>query len=269
MSCGGVARCTPSGVPGGHRSEKLAFLAREVRDDSNTSDAGAPFGMNGESLAISMDLHLSTLPKSQQRLWGELDQVPTDFVLYGGTALALRLGHRISVDFDFFNASPFEPDELIARIPFAKGSEILQSSANALTILVDRGAPVKVSFFGGLGFGRMEDPQSAADNNVAIASVIDVFASKLKTILQRSEAKDYIDIAAILASGVSLEKGLGAARALYGEGMNTLLPLKALCYFGDGDLETLSLEVREQLVAAVAGLGEIPGMVRRSGKLIG
>jgi hypothetical protein len=104
---------------------------------------------------------------------------------------------------------------------------------------------------------------------VAIASVIDVFASKLKTILQRSEAKDYIDIAAILASGVSLEKGLGAARALYGEGMNTLLPLKALCYFGDGDLETLSLEVREQLLAAVAGVGQIPGMERRSGKLIG
>ena len=113
-------------------------------------------------------------------------------------------------------------------------------------------------------------PLSGADPvGLAIASVIDVFASKLKTILQRSEAKDYIDIAAILASGVSLEKGLGAVRALYGEGMNTLLPLKALCYFGDGDLETLSLEVREQLLAAVAGLGEIPGMVRRSGKLIG
>jgi hypothetical protein len=181
--------------------------------------------------------------------------VPTGFVLYSGTALALRLGHRISVDFDFFSTESFQPVRLKEAIPFAKEGEILQSSADALTLLIDRGGPVKVSFFGGLGFGRMEDPQSAADNNVAIASVIDVFASKLKTILQRSEAKDYIDIAAILASGVSLEKGLGAARALYGEGMNTLLPLKALCYFGDGDLETLSLEVREQLVAAVAGLG--------------
>jgi hypothetical protein len=247
----------------------LAFLAREVRDDSDPSYAGAPFGMNGESLAISMDLHLSTLPKSQQTLWRELDQVPTGFVLYGGTALALRLGHRISVDFDFFSTEPFQPAQLKESIPFAKRSEILQSSANALTILVDRGAPVKVSFFGGLGFGRMEDPQFAADNNVAIASLIDVFASKLKTILQRSQAKDYIDIAAILSSGVSLEKGLGAAQALYGEGINTLLPLKALCYFGDGDLETLSLEVREQLVAAVAGVGQIPGMERRSGKLIG
>jgi hypothetical protein len=216
-----------------------------------------------------MALHLSTLPESQQRLWGELDQVPPGFVLYGGTALALRLGHRISVDFDFFSSKSFQPAQLKEAIPFTKEGEILQSSADALTMLVDRGGPVKVSFFGGLGFGRMEDPQTAPDNGVAIASVIDVFASKLKTILQRSEAKDYNDIAAILASGVSLEKGLGAARALYGQEMNMLLPLKALCYFEDGDLQTLSPEVREQLLAAVARLGQIPGMERRSGKLIG
>jgi hypothetical protein len=216
-----------------------------------------------------MALHLSTLPESQQRLWGELDQVPPGFVLYGGTALALRLGHRISVDFDFFSSKSFQPAQLKEAIPFTKEGEILQSSADALTMLVDRGGPVKVSFFGGLGFGRMEDPQTASDNGVAIASVIDVFASKLKTILQRSEAKDYNDIAAILDSGVSLEKGLGAARALYGQEMNMLLPLKALCYFEDGDLQTLSPEVREQLLAAVARLGQIPGMERRSGKLIG
>jgi hypothetical protein len=216
-----------------------------------------------------MDLHLSTLPESQQRLWGELDQVPRSFVLYGGTALALRLGHRISVDFDFFSSESFDPELLKESIPFAKEAEILQIGADAMTMLVDRGGPVKVSFFGGLGFGRLEDPQTASGNGIAIASVIDVFASKLKTILQRSETKDYIDIAAILASGIPLEKGLGAARALYGQEMNMLLPLKALCYFEDGDLQTLSPEVREQLLAAVARLGQIPGMVRRSGKLIG
>ncbi len=57
--------------------------------------------------------------------------------------------------------------------------------------------------------------------------------------------------------------------ALYGGGMNPLLPLKALCYFEDGDLATLSPDVRERLLAAVAGVGEIPGMEHRSVKLIG
>jgi len=205
-----------------------------------------------------MDLHLSILPESQRKLWNELNQVPPEFVLYGGTALALRLGHRISVDFDFFTSSPFQPDELIAQIPFAQGGEILQSSANALTILVDRGAPVKVSFFGNLGFGPMEEPEISKDNGLKIASVIDIMASKLKTILQRSEAKDYIDIAEILRSGLSLEQGLGASKAVYGGSMNTMLPLKALCYFDDGDLGTLSQQVKDCLLTAVAGVGEIP-----------
>jgi hypothetical protein len=42
---------------------------------------------------------LDILPVSQRRLWPELDAVPSDFVLYGGTGLALQLGHRVSEDF--------------------------------------------------------------------------------------------------------------------------------------------------------------------------
>jgi hypothetical protein len=41
------------------------------------------------------------LPESQLRLWPELEAVPSDFILYGGTGLALQLGHRASEDFDF------------------------------------------------------------------------------------------------------------------------------------------------------------------------
>jgi hypothetical protein len=41
------------------------------------------------------------LPAAQLRLWRELSAVPDEFVLYGGTAIALHLGHRTSVDFFF------------------------------------------------------------------------------------------------------------------------------------------------------------------------
>ena len=47
---------------------------------------------------------LAALPTAQQALWPSLSQVPTGFVLYGGTALALRLGHRQSVDFDYLGS---------------------------------------------------------------------------------------------------------------------------------------------------------------------
>jgi hypothetical protein len=57
---------------------------------------------------------LAVLPQAQRVLWPSLSQVPTGFVLYGGTALALRLGHRQSVDFDFFTSRPFSPVALQA-----------------------------------------------------------------------------------------------------------------------------------------------------------
>lgn len=212
---------------------------------------------------------LSILPAPQQQLWKELNAVPSDFVLYGGTALALRLGHRASVDFDFFSASAFLPDELQNRLPFAKDSEVLQSSSNTLTILVDRDGPVKVSFFGKLTFGQVQAPDVASANNIKVASIADIFATKLKTILQRSEAKDYLDIAVILKSGVSLETGLGDAKAIFGNGFNPLLPLKALCYFEDGDLRTLPGEIRDQLTQAAGSLKDIPTIKCQSAQIGG
>jgi len=65
---------------------------------------------------------LDILPAAQRSLWADLSCVPTDFVLYGGTALALRLAHRISEDFDFFSLQPFAPDDLERRTPLLQGS---------------------------------------------------------------------------------------------------------------------------------------------------
>ena len=48
-------------------------------------------------------LQLHCLPAAQRRLWNELGNVPPEFVLCGGTALALLLGHRRSIDYDFFS----------------------------------------------------------------------------------------------------------------------------------------------------------------------
>jgi hypothetical protein len=62
--------------------------------------------------------NLAMLPPPQLRLWQDLDATPKSFTLYGGTALALRLGHRVSIDFDFFSNQPFDPDDLAASIPY-------------------------------------------------------------------------------------------------------------------------------------------------------
>jgi hypothetical protein len=59
---------------------------------------------------------LDVLPAGQRLLWPELVQTPSHFTLYSGTAIALRLGHRQSVDFDFFTRKSFEPYERAALI---------------------------------------------------------------------------------------------------------------------------------------------------------
>jgi len=190
---------------------------------------------------------LDVLPAPQRRLWDELTQTPKDFVLYGGTALALRLGHRSSEDFDFFSSWSFAPDALQRAIPYLIGAETSQSEANTLTVIVDRSGPVKVSFFGGLKLNRVEDPEPISGKQIRVASLVDVAATKMVTIQQRAQAKDYLDIVALADAGVSLSRALAAADAVYGPTFNGVLSLKALTYFADGNLQSLSPAVQTKL----------------------
>jgi hypothetical protein len=195
---------------------------------------------------------LGTLPPAQRRLWEELGGVPRGFVLYGGTALALRFEHRSSEDFDFFANHPFVPGELEAEIPFLRGAVRLQSSPNTLVSRIDRCGPVKVSFFGDLGLRRVHDPDAVEGlPGLRIASPLDLAATKVKVVQDRAESKDYLDVSRLLADGLGLAEALGAAGAVYGPTFNPLPSLKALCYFGDGDLMSLPHDVRARLAEAV------------------
>jgi len=107
---------------------------------------------------VAFNTQLDVLPQSQRALWAELEAIPDNFVLYGGTAIALRLGHRSSVDFDFFSSAPVDVDRLFADVPCLADSEILQQVHNTLTVSVNRTEPVKLSFFGEIGFGRVGSP---------------------------------------------------------------------------------------------------------------
>src|SRR5204863_706052 len=73
---------------------------------------------------------LEILPPSQRRIWPEHCAIPKDFVLYGGTALALHLGHRESANFDFFGGRKFDVRALETGIPFLAGAKIIQRTAS-------------------------------------------------------------------------------------------------------------------------------------------
>jgi hypothetical protein len=123
---------------------------------------------------------------------------------------------------------------------------------------------VKVSFFGGLTIGRVAEPEPSSDGVAVLASPLDLLATKLKVLLQRAERKDYDDVAVLLASGLTLTEGLGAARALYGSAFPVSEALKALVYFADGDLDELPASTQQQLIEAVKAVDAVPVLERSS-----
>ena len=197
------------------------------------------------------------LPVAQQRLWSELAPLKAlGYVLYGGTAIALRLGHRQSLDFDFFTSRPVSREGLRKSLSFLRDAEVTQDSGNTFEVLTASG--VKVSFFGGLDFGRTGTPQETTDGVLLVASLTDLMATKLKVILQRSAAKDYQDIAAMVRDGVRVDVGLAAAEQMFKPTFPPSESLKAMVYFADGDLHRLSPADREVLRAAASGVRSLP-----------
>lgn len=210
---------------------------------------------------------LDILPEAQRRLWNEFRaDLPSSFVLYGGTALALRTGSRESEDFDFFSNDPLDAHSLRRTLPFLVGAELIQSEPSTATFLVDRFGRVKISFFGSLSLGRVGEVSLCEDNGVRVASLLDLAAQKVRVVQVRAERKDYLDLMTLLAHGVTLPMALGAAEALYPD-FAPLVTLKALSYFGDGDLPALPTHVKETLANAAAAVQTPSRTVRLSHRL--
>jgi hypothetical protein len=209
-------------------------------------------------MPLSFEPHTAILPPAQREIWPQLAPAAAlSFVLYEGTAIALHLGHRRSLDFDFFSAAPLDKPRLVKVFQFLKDARTLQEDPQVLTVSAKTATvPVKISFFGTITIGHINPPLRTADNVLLLASLEDLLATKLKAILDRAEAKDYSDIAAIIGARISLEKSLGAFSAMFGN--DPALSLKALGYFKGGDLPSLPKREQEVLQTARDRVVAIP-----------
>lgn len=170
---------------------------------------------------------IDILPEAQKILWPMLKEVPKDFVLYGGTAVALRYGHRKSVDFDFFSSLP---DNAITnstqKLSFIKkyainyNSPSLQTTANASQVIYDldmgKGNLVEITFLRDPNFigGAINAPHISIDNGVKVASPLDLMAAKINAALFRQSVKDLVDIAEMIKNNVSFLRGFASAMSL-------------------------------------------------------
>lgn len=205
-----------------------------------------------------MKWHLDVLPAVQGRLWSlRIHAGFPGWVLYGGTALALRLGHRESIDFDFFSSQPIAP--LDFKEANSLQGDVLQAAPNTLSVLHEG---VKISFFGGLSLHVVSPPDLL--EACPVASLEDLAACKLAALVNRIEIKDYLDIAALLESGLSLAYMLGCADAVYRGEFPVAACLKSLTWFDSPELADLSKTHRQLLEKAAIAVEKIPAVTHKS-----
>ncbi|MBL7957539.1 MAG: nucleotidyl transferase AbiEii/AbiGii toxin family protein [Flavobacteriales bacterium] len=165
------------------------------------------------------------------------------FYLAGGTALALQIGHRDSIDFDFFKEGGFDADQLFDRLRAATDLPIVkvQEERNTLGVVID--ADIKVSFMR-YPYSLLK-PLLRADH-MDLASLADIGCMKLSAITGRGTMKDYVDLYFILQR-MPLQELL-ALCALKLPQLDRGFILKALAYFDDLEPEPI-LYVPGQAVA--------------------
>jgi hypothetical protein len=182
------------------------------------------------------------------------------FYLAGGTALALQLGHRTSVDFDWFrNGEMFEPLEVAAEL--RGGGVPLHVVSTSQGTIHGEVEGIRVSWIA-YRYPLLEPTLRWDALGCSMASPIDIAAMKLAAVAQRGARKDFYDIAALQRSGVDLRSMIEAYRRRYGV-EDIAHVLRALVWFADAERDhavagsSMSWEqVRREVEAAVRRLAQ-------------
>ncbi len=172
-------------------------------------------------------LYKETISRTALGLLNRLmqDSEINDFVLVGGTALALQIGHRISIDFDLFTDKAFDEQVLADYLRKSYQFEMDFISANTLKGEIE-GIQIDC-----IAHQYPWIEKTATNENIRLASLYDIAAMKLNAIAgSRTRLKDFIDIA-FLSGEMTFNKMLDGYERKYNS--NQVIPVKALTYFDD------------------------------------
>lgn len=189
--------------------------------------AVAPSG--GAHLEINM-LHTEALTEEANKLFPKLSAFRENFYLAGGTALALQMGHRISVDFDIFSSNQIKKTLLAQVEAIYEGMpmEILVNNSRELTLLIQG---VKHTF---LHYPFPVILPFTENNSLPFLSAKEILATKAYTIGRRGAFKDYVDLSVGISSKISsLQEIINLAREKYDESFNDRLFLEQTVYLDD------------------------------------
>jgi hypothetical protein len=177
-------------------------------------------------------MFFETLPTSAQRIFARLGREPSvrPFYLAGGSACALQLGHRISVDLDFFAPEMYELAQLVPRLEKIGKVTIQQQSRGTFVGLL---ANTQISFFY-YGYPLLQSP--TLFRGVRIASLLDIALMKITAISQRGRKRDFVDLYFICQKGYALDDLLKRIPEKYSAlSYPSYHLLRALTYFDDAE----------------------------------
>lgn len=175
-------------------------------------------------------MHLEILNDKQRELLPLIASFKREYYLVGGTAIALYLGHRRSIDFDLFKSSRLNHQKNINKLKtFSYPLIITRNVEEQMNLIVN---DVKLTFF--------EYPFDIPANNrfesyAKLPTLLDLAAMKAYALGRRSKWKDYVDLYFIIKRHFSLEQIQQRAQALFGELFSEKLFRSQLSYYDDVD----------------------------------
>lgn len=172
--------------------------------------------------AIASEAERTLLDLHRRSLLGE-------FYLAGGTGLALHIGHRRSIDLDFFNSNTFDEDKLLKKVEQMTGVSLVEKDTQTIHASIQG---TKVSFLG-YDYPMLFPIESFAE--VAVADARDIACMKISTILSRGKKRDFIDLY-VAAERHGLQQLTEMFRRKYERThYNFQYVLKSLTYFDDAE----------------------------------
>ena len=174
----------------------------------------------------------NVLTHQQKVLEEELLPEMNDFYLAGGTALALQIGHRRSLDFDlasFQEISPFDLERRLISKQF-KIQTVFIATSHEFSVLINN---IRVTFF---SFPFNIKPKIRWQRGqTTLPEIIELGAMKAYDLGRRSKWKDYVDLFFLLKFRTSLNDIVGKAKEVFSNHFNEKLFREELCYFEDMD----------------------------------
>lgn len=175
-------------------------------------------------------MHSEILNDRQTELLPLMAQFRREYYLVGGTAIALYLGHRRSIDFDLFKPSAINHKRNLDKIAAASFPHtVTRRVAEQMNLIVN---DVKVTFF---QYPFPVEPTAKFETYFRLPSLLQLAAMKAYALSRRSKWKDYVDLYFLLRDHFSIADITAYATRLFGELFSEKMFRSQLCYFDDVD----------------------------------